>query len=317
MGSNAHAGPSQHPATYWCLPFGGNPQFQSSARCEVDYIRAMSLTNKALFIIERNLGRDLSLGGIAGHCGVSRFHLVRAFGEATGYSLMDYVRGRRLTEAARLLAGGAEDILTVALDHQYGSHEAFSRAFKIRFNTTPDELRRTGSVEGLALIEPISLTEGNVMKLAEPKIEKVGELLFVGLSQRIGFEETQKIAGQWQLFMSSSYAEIENKISEPPVGVTTGADSDGIDYMCAAGVTKFGDVPKKCVKLTVSPATYAVFAHEGHVTEMRETYDAIWNEWFPKSGKVPADAPGLERHNPSFDPRTGNGGVTIWLPVVT
>jgi transcriptional regulator GlxA family with amidase domain len=38
-----------------------------------------------------------------------------AFGAATGRSIMRYVRGRRLTEAARSLADGAPDILAVAL----------------------------------------------------------------------------------------------------------------------------------------------------------------------------------------------------------
>jgi AraC family transcriptional regulator len=155
------------------------------------------------------------------------------------------------------------------------------------------------------------------MKLKEPRIKTEGELKFIGLSKNVPFQEMQAIAGQWQQFMSTFYGEIENKIAEPPVGITTAADDDGIDYVCAAGVNKFGGIPKVCIKLTVAPATYAVFAHDGHVTEIRETYDAIWNEWFPKSGKVPAEAPGFERHNPSFDPRTGNGGVTIWLPIRT
>jgi AraC family transcriptional regulator len=85
--------------------------------------------------------------------------------------------------------------------------------------------------------------------------------------------------------------------------------------VCAAGVTKFGGVPKNCVELTLAPATYVVFAHDDHVTQIRETYKAIWNNWFPKSAKKPAEAPGFERHNDTFDPRTGNGGVTIWIPI--
>ena len=76
----------------------------------------MSLTNKALFIIERNISGDLSLAEIAKRCDVSRFHLAHAFGESTGQPVMEYVRGRRLTEAAYALASGADDILSVALD---------------------------------------------------------------------------------------------------------------------------------------------------------------------------------------------------------
>ncbi len=74
----------------------------------------MSLAAKAIFIVERNLGLDLTLGLLAERCNVSRFHLVRAFGEVTGFSLMEYVRARRLTLAAQALVSGAEDILALA-----------------------------------------------------------------------------------------------------------------------------------------------------------------------------------------------------------
>ena len=97
--------------------------------------------------------------------------------------------------------------------------------------------------------------------------------------------------------------------------VATASDDDGIEHVTAAGVTKFGAVPKDLIKVTLAPQTYAVFAHDGHVTEIRETYRAIWNDWFANSGRAPLEAPGFERHNATFDPRTGNGGCTIWLPV--
>jgi AraC family transcriptional regulator len=276
---------------------------------------AMLITNKALFVIERNLHSDLTLEQIARYCGVSRFHLARAFGESTGFSVMEYLRWRRLTEAAYVLASGASDILSVALDSRYASHEAFSRAFKARFGKTPEEVRKSESVEGLRLVDAIPHLESKAMTLKQPSIQKAGEMLFVGLSEHVPFSDVQNIAAQWQRFMSGIHGEIPHKISEPPVGITTGTDDDGIEYMCAAGVTKFGTIPKGCIKLTLPPATYAVFAHEGHVTLIRNTYEAIWNQWFPESGKIPAEAPSFERHNDSFDPRTGDGGVTIWIPI--
>jgi len=79
----------------------------------------------------------LTLEDIARSCHVSAFHLTRAFSAALGISLMRYVRARRLSEAARQLAQGAEDILCVALDAGYGSHEAFTRAFREQFALAP------------------------------------------------------------------------------------------------------------------------------------------------------------------------------------
>lgn len=275
----------------------------------------MSLTNKALFVIERNLSRDLTLEQIAKFCDVSRFHLAHAFGEATGLSVIEYRRARRLTEAAYALAAGASDILGVALDSGYASHEAFSRAFKAQFGKTPEEVRKSESIEGLKLVDAIRHLESRAMTLKEPRIETVGELKFTGLSEHVPYHAMQNIAGQWLRFMQNFYGAIENRLNEPPVGITTASNDDGIQYVCAAGVSKFGKRPTGLTDITLAPATYAVFAHDGHVTEIRDTYQAIWNDWFPKSGREPAEAPGFERHNDTFDPRTGNGGCTIWLPL--
>jgi len=88
---------------------------------------------------------------------VSRFYMVRAFGIATGTLVMRYVRGRRSSEAARALANGAPDILTVALDAGYGSHEAFTRAFRDQFGLTPETLRARHSLATIDLVEPLKM----------------------------------------------------------------------------------------------------------------------------------------------------------------
>ena len=119
----------------------------------------MTVTAKALWYIESHLSGDVSLDAIADAVGVSRFHLSRAFGLTVGCSLAAYVRGRRLAEAARELMKGAPDILTVALDSGYGSHEAFTRAFRQQFGVTPDAVCTRGDVAALDLMEPIRMTD--------------------------------------------------------------------------------------------------------------------------------------------------------------
>src|SRR5262249_38980664 len=101
----------------------------------------MNPAQRALWYIESHLAEPMTRDEIAGVAGVSRFHLVRAFAAATGFPVMRYVRARRLTEAARALAGGAPDILSLALEADYGSHEAFTRAFRDHFGATPEAVR--------------------------------------------------------------------------------------------------------------------------------------------------------------------------------
>ncbi len=141
----------------------------------------MSPLGKALWFIESHFGSEITLDDIAEVAGVSSYYLTRAFGDATGHSVMRYVRGRRLTEAARSLADGARDILSVALDAGYGSHEAFTRAFRDQFGITPEALREEGHLRNVTLLEPIKMEE-SVRAVASPvRFEHAAVLLIAGI----------------------------------------------------------------------------------------------------------------------------------------
>ena len=131
----------------------------------------MNPAQKALWYIESHLAAPLTLDDVAGVAGVSRFHLVRAFATATGFSVMRYVRARRLTKAAQALAAGAPDILSLALDADYSSHEAFTRAFRDHFGVTPEMVRATTCLDRLKLVEPIVMDSTPLDNLKPPRFE--------------------------------------------------------------------------------------------------------------------------------------------------
>lgn len=276
----------------------------------------MSLAAKVVWMIERNLGNELSLSDIADGCGVSKFHMARAFEARVGMPVMHYVRARRLSSAAEKLAEGASDILGLALDTGYASHEAFSRAFKAQFDRTPEAVRKQGTTEELNMMKPASIANtASASQTIEPRIEKLGALTVVGLTRRQNLANAQAIPGQWQQFMTR-YEEIDNKAEEIPVSVTTDMDGDGnFSYLTGVVVTSAGAPPKGLVVQHIPPQTYAVFTHSGHTSEIPKTYAAIWDQWVPQSGKVVSDGPWLEKHLPTFNPRTGLGGIEIWIPL--
>jgi len=161
----------------------------------------MSSVEKALWFIESHFGGEITLEEVAKAAGVSRFHMTRAFGTATGHSIMRYVRGRRLTEAAKALSRGAPDILAVALNAGYGSHEAFTRAFRDEFGVTPEMIRAQGNLKKIEAVEPIKMDETLLIKLEPPRLEDGRRLLIAGIGARYTCEASAGIPSQWQHFL--------------------------------------------------------------------------------------------------------------------
>src|SRR6267142_2566133 len=160
----------------------------------------MNPAQKELWFIESHLADALSPDAIAAVGGISRFHMVRAFGAATGLSVMRYVRARRLSEAARALANGAPDILTLALDADYGSHEAFTRAFRDHFGVTPEAVRASTCLDHIKLQEPILMDSTVIDNLQPPRFVTGKPLLIAGVGERYTCESGAAIPGQWQRF---------------------------------------------------------------------------------------------------------------------
>jgi AraC family transcriptional regulator len=275
----------------------------------------MNPAQKALWYIESHLGKALSLDEIADVAGVSRFHMVRAFAAATGFSVMRYVRARRLTVAARALAGGAPDILGLALDADYGSHEAFTRAFRDHFGITPEAVRAATCLDHLKLQEPILMDSTATDNLDPPRFTTSKPLLVAGVGDRFSHENGAGIPGLWQRF-HMSVAHVPGRVGQVAYGVCcNGDDAGNFDYIAGVEVTDFSELPREFMRVHIPEQKYAVFAHREHISTIRRTINAIWNHWLPASGFQMADAPNFERYDETFDPSTGNGGFEIWVPI--
>ena len=277
-----------------------------------------TVSGRALWFIESHLaGSDaLSLERIAGALGVSTFHLCRAFALSTGQPVAAYTRARRLSRAAVALAGGAPDILGVALDAGYESHEAFTRAFRKLFQTTPDSVRAQASTGDLRLQEPLRMNPTAVPPVSAPRIVQHPGLLLVGLTHRYRAGENAGIPSQWSRF-GSHIGHIEGEVAGVAYGVIHGVDAgNDFDYLCGVEVRGAAKPPEGFVTLAVPAHTYAVFEHGGHVSTIQATFGAIWERGLTEAGVRAAAAPVLERYDERFDPRTGLGVVEIWVPIL-
>lgn len=70
--------------------------------------------------------------------------VARIFAASTGFTLGEYVRVRRLSEAGKRLAGGTVSVTDMAYDCGYSSPESFTKAFGKFHGFSPTECRVSG-----------------------------------------------------------------------------------------------------------------------------------------------------------------------------
>ena len=265
-----------------------------------------SLVKRTLWRIETNLDRAPTLADLAVAEGVSRFHLTRAFGLATGQSLMAYVRARRLTVAAERLLATQESVLSIALDAGYDSHEGFSRAFRGVFGMSPIEARVSAS--DISGQEPLEMTD-TVTPFQPPRFETHPGMRLVGQSDRFTPETRPSIPGLWDRVVEEFGPSMMDTVT---FGVCH--DFDGHDFTYFVGMADDGGAAGLPETLRIPEGKYAVFDHPGHISTISETWSSIFETWLPGAGVSVTDGPEFECYAKDFSPE-GEGRVSIWIPV--
>ncbi len=277
----------------------------------------MSLTAKLIWYIERRLNQPLSLSQVARVHGVSACHVTRLFAMSCDQPLMAYVRARRLSEAAKAIRAGS-DLIDAALSAGYGSHEAFTRAFRQQFGVPPRALRHEPAPD-LRLTEPLSMNDIDRNPKPDlppqtPRPEKLDRLTLAGLSGRFDFANLSGIPALWQAFCPW-FGHIEGQRGGLSYGVSYNYRTDGIDYLAGVEVTEGSDLPPDFTRLILPAGRYAVFEHHGHVSGLSHTWRALYDDWLPASGLKVRYDPGFERMDARYNGATGQGLIEIWMPV--
>ncbi len=130
---------------------------------------------EAINWIEGNLDQ-VSLEKISTFIGYSEFHTSRAFKQYTNSTLRNYIRLRRLSEAAKDLRDKNVRIIDCAFNHGFHSQEAFTKSFKSTFGITPGEYQKTSKALPLVLKKDILFPdnlrkEGSIIMVKDEEIK--------------------------------------------------------------------------------------------------------------------------------------------------
>ena len=96
-----------------------------------------------LEFVDSNLGQDLTGKAISGVAGLSKYHLGKAFRQATGVSLHGYVLERRMRRAEKLLVKSDLPLAALAEAAGFSSQSHFTSVFSTRAGITPSAYRQT------------------------------------------------------------------------------------------------------------------------------------------------------------------------------
>ena len=200
--------------------------------------------SNAIDYIEDNLAGEISYDEAAKIACCSTYYFQRMFSCVTGISLSEYIRRRRMTQAAFELQSTDIKVLDVALKYGYTSPTSFNRAFKSVHGISPAAAKSQGSV--LNAYPPIKfsikVTGGNVMSY---RVEEKEAMRIVGIRipLTLDMEENQKIVPHFwsKTLKSNQFPGICNLSNQSPkgvLGVTACQSSDEIYYYIAASTDK-------------------------------------------------------------------------------
>ncbi len=101
----------------------------------------------AIDFMEEHLEDNISAQDVADRVYLSPFFLQRGFSLMTGCSISEYLRNRRLYQAALELRGTEEKVIDIALRYGYETPESFTRAFSRFHGVTPSQVRDGAAVK--------------------------------------------------------------------------------------------------------------------------------------------------------------------------
>ncbi len=163
-------------------------------------------------------------------------------------------------------------------------------------------------------------TQTPVVQLEPPRFVDGKPLLIAGLRCRYAPATLDTISAQWQRF-AAYIGRIPGQVGRTSYGLNfLYTVAQGIEYVSGVEVSSCTGLPAELSCVNIPAQRYAVFVHGGHVSKAWETCAAIEKEWALSSGHEPAQPPSgapafFERYTEKFDPRTGIGGIEIWVPI--
>jgi AraC family transcriptional regulator len=280
---------------------------------------------KAIDYLESRLYGEADLAQAAREANCSAFHFFRMFEVITGLGPAEYLRRRRLSEAALALSGGGADkVLDLALRFGYDSPDSFARAFRREFGCLPSDARKSGA----ALHSYPRLSFSVVLKgdkAMEYRIEEGPALSLAGISLRCRSKDGSNftdVPAFWDAIMADGrFKKLAAKAKSGGIGIC------GVcrDFDMASGEFTYSiaidrppsmeGMPEGSEAFMVPASTWGKFTSRGPLRpNFQETIKRVFSEWMPAAEWEHAGEAEIEYY-PEGDPAAADYWCEYWLPL--
>jgi AraC family transcriptional regulator len=256
---------------------------------EIDY-RARILRAQAY--LETHLDEAIAPADLAGVACFSLHHFHRIFRGVTGESVAEHQRRLRLERAARRLRDTDRPIFDLALDAGYDSHEAFTRAFRARFEMAPSEFRETPSARVEAFVRAHPDGEAPNVELRTIASIRVAYLRHVGSWTGVSalFDQLFQWAGSRGL-IGPGIRVLGRCPDDPEI-----TPEDKLRFDACIAVDGEFSADETCRTSEIPGGTYAIAHHRGPYRTLTNTYLALIGRWLPGTHYALADEPVVEAY---------------------
>lgn len=282
-------------------------------------MKQLTPLERALEYIEAHLNENVNLRDVSRETGYSYCHMTRLFSAALGEPVGRYIHRRRLYAASQQLVRTDRRIIEIALESGFASPEAFSRAFKAAFGSSPADYRRAGIdrvVGAKRGLEPADVHHIAAGISLTPEILTLGETRLAGLRGATSLSDN-RLPALWERFLALRPA------PGPWYGVCetqqTAYTPDGdVSFSALVGgpVEALDGLPPPLVGKTLAGGRCAVFTHRGSFANLFKTYQYIYGTWLPAAGVELDGREDFERYAravTSFD--DPDNEVEIFIPI--
>ena len=275
--------------------------------------------SNAIEYIEDNLDKEISYQEAARIACCSTYYFQRLFSYVAGISLSEYIRRRRMSQAAFELQRSDKKVLDVALKYGYTSPTSFNRAFQSVHGITPVAAKNKGST--LNAYPPIKfsvkITGGSAMSY---RITETGAIRFVGIRIPLteDVEKNQRVVpGFWKDALGKKqFSDICLLSDENPkgiLGISVYHDPGNIFYYIAAATSK--EIPAGMYEYGIPATTWVVFENDGYFKEnVQDVFKRFYTEWLPFSGYEYAGLPDIEVY-PIIEGKPICGHSEVWIAI--